>query len=183
MRPWQRSVEPITLVTRQFLGSDGWGMFAYLRTLLRVFVAAPFLLPIAAEAQIYPATYARLLTFDEAKEASRCPLCSYPDSASYFVRTAEGLNLAFADLAAAMNVLEALNAMADAQQRCDRAQYKLASHDYEVAVGSPDQEATAVADSDGVFGLLQPRRDLSALTDIVVPPFHACGRTVSAMRK
>src|SRR5580658_1237257 len=106
-------------------------MFAYLRAFLCVFVAAPFLVPIAAEAQVFPASYARLLTFDEISQVLHCPLCSYPasDGTTYFVRTVEGLNVAFADFGDAMNVVEALNAMADAQHRCDRAQYDLALND------------------------------------------------------
>ena len=152
-------------------------MFVFLRAFLCMFVAAPLLVPSIAKAQIYPAYYARLLTFDEAQEVLHCPLCSYSASggAAYFVRTVEGLNLAFADLGAAMNVLESLNAMADAQQRCDRAQYDLALNDYAMVIGSPDQEAMERAEADGAFGLLYPRRDLSSLSEYVVPPFHACG--------
>jgi hypothetical protein len=40
-----------------------------------------------------------------------------------------------------------------------------------------------VEEVDGVFGLLQPRRDLSGLTDIVVPSYNLCGRKISAIRK
>jgi hypothetical protein len=160
-------------------------MFAYLRAFLCMFVAAPFLVSIAAEAQVFPASYARLLTFDETNHVLHCPLCNYPpsDGTTYFVRTVEGLNVAFADLGDAMNVVEALNAMADAQRRCDRAQYDLALNDYEMAIGSPDQEATDEAEVDGVFGLLYPRRKLSSLFDYVVPPYHGCGSHRAAIGK
>lgn len=160
-------------------------MFAFLRAFLCVFVAAPFLVPIAAEGQVFPVSYATLLAFDEANEALHCPLCSYPASGgtTYFVRTVEGLNVAFADLGDAMNVVEALNAMADAQHRCDRAQYVLALNDYAMAIGSPDQEGTEQAEVAGVFGLLYPHRELSPLFDYVVPPFHGCGSHRAAIGK
>jgi hypothetical protein len=161
-------------------------MFAFLRAFLCVFVAAQFLKPGAAEAQSHATFYARILMDDDVQEVLHCPLCSYPvsDGPTFFVRTEEGLNVAFADASTAVGVVELLNLMAYAQDRCDRTQYELALDEYAKMMGLRERHASpAQPETDGVFGLLQPRRDLSALTEVVVPAFHRCGRTVSAMRK
>ena len=92
--------------------------------------------------------------------------------------------MAFTDASTAVGVVELLNLMAYAQDRCDRTQYELALDEYAKMMGLWDKHPSpAQPETDGVFGLLQRRRDLSALTEVVVPPFHRCGRTVSAMRK
>ena len=161
-------------------------MFVFLRAFLSVFVAAQFLMPGTAEAQSHPTFYARILMDDDVQKILHCPLCSYPvsDGQTFFVRTEEGLNVAFTDASTAVGVVELLNLMAYAQDRCDRTQYELALDEYAKMMGLGDKHPSpAQPETDGVFGLLQPRRDLSALTEVVVPPFHRCGRTVSAMRK
>jgi hypothetical protein len=97
-------------------------MFAFLRAFLRVFVAAQFLMPGTAEAQSHPTFCARILMDDDVQEILHCPLCSYPvsDGPTFFVRTEEGLNVAFTNASTAVGVVELLNLMAYAQDRCEQ---------------------------------------------------------------
>ena len=78
-----------------------------MRAFLCVFVVAQFLVPWAARASDQ-SSYARLLTANEIQQVLHCPLCNYPasDRRTYFVRTAEDLNVAFADYGIAVNVVE-----------------------------------------------------------------------------
>ena len=153
-------------------------MFAFVRAFLCVFVVAQFLVPGAARAQSDQSSYARLLTANEIQQVLHCPLCNYPasDRRAYFVRTAEDLNVAFADYGIAVNVVELLNVMAEAQSQCDRTGYDLAFDEYAIVIGMGNQEATQErAEIGGVFRLLCPRRDWSSLARHVVPPFYPCG--------
>jgi hypothetical protein len=108
-----------------------------------------------------------------------CPWCTSPafEDTTYFVRTAEDLNVPLADYSVAVNVVELLNRMTRAQSQCDKAGYDLAFDDYAKIVGLGEQVANPdpASETDGVFKLLYPRRDLSSLAEYAVPPFHACG--------
>ena len=154
-------------------------MFGLIRAFLCMLVAAQFLVPNAAEAQGGETSYARLLTFEEAQEVLHCPWCTSPafEGTTYFVRTAEDLNVPLADYGVAVNVVELLNRMTRAQSQCDKAGYDLAFDDYAKIVGLGEQVANPdpASETDGVFKLLYPRHDLSSLAEYAVPPFHACG--------
>ena len=159
-------------------------MLAFVRAFLCVFVAAQFLVPGAARASDQ-SSYARLLTANEIQQVLHCQLCNYPasDRRTYFVRTAEDLNVAFADYGIAVNVVELLNVMAEAQSQCDRTGYDLAFDEYAIVIGMGNQEATQErAEIGGVFRLLCPRRDWSSLARHVVPPFYPCGHRFTAER-
>ena len=105
------------------------------------------------------------------------------DRRTYFVRTAEDLNVAFADYGIAVNVVELLNVMAEAQSQCDRTGYDLAFDEYAIVIGMANQEATEErAERGGVFRLLCPRLDWSSLAQHVVPPFYPCGHRFTAER-
>ena len=159
-------------------------MSAYLRAFPCVFVAAQLFIVGTAEAQSDEVSYARVLTHNDVREVLHCPWCSYPVSGrQYFVRTVEGLNVVFNDVRAAYSAVELLNLMTAAQGQCDKDGYDLAFDGYVKMIALQKWLSPEIEEVDGVFGLLRPRRDLSALTDIVVPSFHLCGRTVSAMRK
>jgi hypothetical protein len=162
------------------------GMFALVRVLVCVFVTAQFLMPRTAHAQSRPPSYARILTDDDVREVLHCPWCIYPvdGGSTYFIRTVEGLNIMFDDPRMAGGVVGLLNVMARAQDACDRTEYEHAFHEYAKMTRPRDQQAASTEmETDSVFGLLHPRGDLSALTDIVVPPFHPCGRTVSSLQR
>jgi hypothetical protein len=153
-------------------------MLEFLRAFLGVFVATQFLMLSGAKALSGEKFYARLLTFEEAQEVLHCPWCTHPalENATYIVRTAEDLNIAFADLGIALNAAVLLNIMADAQSQCDRTGYDLAFDEYAVLMGISKQKATQEwAQTDGVFALLYPHCDLSPLAEYVVPPFRPCG--------
>ena len=122
-------------------------MFVFLRAFLSVFVAAQFLMPGTAEAQSHPTFYARILMDDDVQKILHCPLCSYPvsDGQTFFVRTEEGLNVAFTDASTAVGVVELLNLMAYAQDRCDRTQYELALDEYAKMMGLRDKTVTGPA--------------------------------------
>jgi hypothetical protein len=159
-------------------------MFAYLRAFSCVFVAAQLFIVGTAEAQSGEVSYARVLTHNDVREVLHCPWCTYPVSGrEYFVRTVEGLNVVFDDVRAAYSAAELLNRMIAAQGQCDKDGYDLAFDGYVKMIALQKWVSSDVEEGDGMFGLLQPRRDLSGLTDIVVPSYKLCGRTVSAMRK
>jgi hypothetical protein len=109
-------------------------MFAFSRVFLVVFLAAPLLAPGSARAQGYPLPYARMLPSNEVLDVLHCPWCNYAkletDGSIYMVRTAEGLNLAFADPITARHAAELLNVMARAKNQCSRAEYNLALEEY-----------------------------------------------------
>jgi hypothetical protein len=152
-------------------------MFAFSRAALWVVIAAQFLVPGIADAQNYSMSYARMLTSDEARQVLHCPWCSYPasDDPTYFVRTAEGLNLALTDSIAARDAAELLNAMVRAKDRCDKTGYERAFDEYAKTMGLGEQSKTQDRmEIDGVFRLLNPRRDLSSLAAYMVPPFRVC---------
>jgi hypothetical protein len=153
-------------------------MFAFLRARLCVFVATQFLMPRSAGAQSHQSSYARLLIFNEAREVRHGPWCAQPafEGTTYFVRTAEGLNVPFPDVGIALNAVVLLNVMAHAQSHCDRNEYDLAFDEYAIVIGMGKQEPTQEwAQTEGVLGLLYPHHDLASLAEHVVPPFHACG--------
>jgi hypothetical protein len=157
-----------------------------LRRSLFAFVAAQFLMPGTAGARGGQTSYARFLTFEEARQVLHCPWCSYPASQglTYFVRTAEDLNVGFGDLGVARNADVLLNVMANAQSHCDRTGYDLAFDEYAIVIGTGKQDATQErAEMGGVFGLLYPRRDLTSLAEYVVPLFHACGGNASLLEE
>jgi hypothetical protein len=123
-------------------------------------------------------SYARLLTFAEQGSVLHCPLCSYPEANAsiYFVRTMEGLNLAFTDLESAMDALGSLNVMAHARNQCNRREYQIAFDNYATLMGLFEKKSdpNPTADMDGVFKLLYPRGDLSSLAEYVAPSFQRC---------
>jgi hypothetical protein len=146
-------------------------MFAFSRAFLCG--AVQFLAP-PAQAQGYPLPYAILVAFYEARQILGCPLCNYPlGSPTYVVRTAEGLNLAFADGTTAVRAAELLNWMARAKNQCARAEYELGFEEYTEMMSLRD-EKTVHGWDEGVFGVVNPHRDLSSLAEYVLPPFHNC---------
>jgi hypothetical protein len=152
-------------------------MFGFSRVAFCVLIAAQFLVPGSANAQSYSMSYARMLTSDEARQVLLCPWCSYPssDDPTYFVRTAEGLNLALADSITARDAVELLNAMVRAKDGCDRTGYERAFDEYAKMMGLDEElETQDRSEMTGVFRLLYPSRNLSSLAEYVVPPFHAC---------
>ena len=151
-------------------------MSAFSRAFLCLCVAAQTLLPGTAGAQSYPLPYARVLTFDEFRDVLHCPWCNYGQLESgsiYFVRTAEGLNLAFADVGTASHAVELLNSMAQAKNQCARARYDLALEEY--AEMSLRDEKTEPGWDEGAFKVLNPQQDFSSLAEYVLPPYRACG--------
>jgi hypothetical protein len=133
-------------------------MFAFSRAFLCVFVAVQFLAP-PAQAQGYPLPYAILVAFYEARQILGCPLCNYPlGSPTYVVRT---------------RAAELLNWMARAKNQCARAEYELGFEEYTEMMSLRD-EKTVHGWDEGVFGVVNPHRDLSSLAEYVLPPFHNC---------
>jgi hypothetical protein len=151
-------------------------MFAFSRVFLVVFLAAPLLAPGSARAQGYPLPYARMLPSNEVRDVLHCPWCNYAeletDGSIYVVRTAERLNLAFADPITARHAAELLNMMASAKNQCARAQYDLALEEY--AELSLRDDRTGPGWDEGGFKVLNPQHDLSSLAEYVLPPFRAC---------
>ena len=137
-----------------------------LRAIPCLFVAAQLLGPNSALSQSYPLPYARLLTSEEVREVLNCPWCNdallVAAGPTLVVRTAEGVNLTFANLVIAHGAVELLNSMARAKNRCARADYDLALGQYRDLIGLRDEKA-AQSGNDGasVFELLNPRHDLS----------------------
>jgi hypothetical protein len=152
-------------------------MFRILGVILYVLVAGQFFVSRTAEAESYSKLYARMLTYDDVRDVLRCPFCNYPvlDGSMYFVRTAEGLNVAFTDVSEAIDAVELLNVMFRAQSQCDKGEYEAAFENYATTMGLREKRlAQEPTNMDGAFGLLYPGRDLTSLVEYVVPPFHAC---------
>ena len=155
-------------------------MVLSLRVLPCLFVAAQLLGPNSAQSQGYPLPYARLLTSEEVREVLNCPWCNdallVVAGPTLLGRTAEGVNLTFANLVIARGAVELLNSMARARNRCARAEYKLALGQYRDLIGLRDEKtAQGGNDEASVFALLNPHHDLSPLAEYVVPLFQDCG--------
>ena len=155
-------------------------MVLSLRAVPWLFVAAQLLGPNSAQSQSYPLPYARLLTSEEVREVLNCPWCNdallVAAGPTLLVRTAEGVNLTFANLVIARGAVELLNSMAGAKNRCARAEYELALGQYRDLIGLRDEKtAQAGNDEASVFELLNPHHDLSPLAEFVVPLFQDCG--------
>ena len=133
----------------------------------------------SAHSQSYPLPYARLLTSEEAREVLRCPWCNgtlfVAVGPTLLVRTAEGVNLTFANFEAARSAAELLNSMASAKNHCAQAEYHLALNQYRDLIGPPDEKPAEDGDNAGsVFNLLNPHHHLTSLAKYVVPPFQNC---------
>jgi hypothetical protein len=133
----------------------------------------------SAHSQSYPLPYARLITSEEAREVLRCPWCNgalfVAIGPALLVRTAEGVNLTFANFEAARSAAELLNSMASAKNHCAQAEYHLALNQYRDLIGQRDEKPSEDGDNAGsVFNLLDPHHDITALEEYVVPPFQDC---------
>ena len=130
-------------------------------------------------AQGYPLPYAKLLTSEEVREVMHCPWCNdgllVAVGPTLLVRTAEGVNVTFANFAIARGAAELLNSMVNARSRCAQAEYNLALKQYQDLIGQPEERPAHGGDNAGsVFNLLNPHHDLSPLAEYVVPPFQNC---------
>jgi hypothetical protein len=108
-----------------------------------------------------------------------CPWCNealfVTIGPTLLVRTAEGVNLTFANFEAARSAADLLNSMASAKDNCAQADYQLALKQYRDLIGPHGEKPAADGDSAGsVFNLLNPHHDLTPLTEYVVPPFQDC---------
>jgi len=154
-------------------------MVLSLRAVPWLFVAAQLLGPNSAQSQSYPLPYARLLTSEEVREVLNCPWCNdallVAAAPTLLVRTAEGVNLTFANLVIARGAVELLNSMARAKNRCARADYDLALGQYRDLIGPRDEKAAQSGNGGASVFKLNPRHDLSPLAEYVVPLFQDCG--------
>jgi hypothetical protein len=136
-----------------------------------LFVAIQLMGLSSAHSQSYSLPYARLLTSEEAGEVLHCPWCNealfVPFGPTLLVRTAEGVNLTFANFEVARSAAELLNSMASAKNHCAQTEYNL--------IGQPDDQPAQDQDNAGsVFSLYNSHHDLTALAEYVVPPFQDC---------
>jgi len=139
------------------------------------------LTPVSAQAESQPFPYAKAVLLSEIIDVLHCPSCSVAQieaTSTYYVRTAEGLNVAFAHDTDAWHAANLLNAMFDGSGQCDKAVYQVALEEY-AEITQREAGATPGWD-DGIFRLLNPRGDLSSLAKYVVPPFRACETHVVA---
>jgi hypothetical protein len=133
----------------------------------------------SAHSQSYQLPYARLLTSEEAGEVLHCPYCNealfVAVGPTLLVRTAEGVNLTFANFEAARSAAELLNSMASAKDNCAQAEYHLALEHYRDLIGPRDEKPMQDGENAGsVFKVLYPHHDLTPLAEYVVPPFQDC---------
>jgi hypothetical protein len=131
----------------------------------------------SAHSQSYSLPYARLLTSEEAGEVLHCPWCNealfVAVGPTLLVRTAEGVNLTFANFEAAQSAAELLNSMASAKNHCAQTEYHLALKQYWDLIG-PRDEKPAQDEVNSVFSLYNPHHGLTPLAEYVVPPFQGC---------
>ena len=91
------------------------------------------------------------------------------------VRSAEGVNLTFANFEAARSAADLLNSMASAKDNCAQTEYHLALKQYRDLIGPHGEKPAEDGDNAGsLFYLLNPRHDLTPLAEYVVPPFQDC---------
>jgi len=156
----------------------GCKMISSLRVVSCLLVAVQLMGLGSAHSQSYPLPYARLLTSEEAGEVLHCPWCNealfVAVGPTLLVRTAEGVNLTFANFEAARSAAELLNAMASAKNHCAQAEYDLALNQYRDLIGPRDEKPAEDGDAGSVFNLLNPHHHLTPLAEYVVPPFQDC---------
>jgi hypothetical protein len=169
-------------------------MFRLLRICECAFVITAVLTTVSAQAESQPPLYAKAVQLSEIVDVLHCPSCSaarIEATSLYFVRTAEGLNVAFANDTDAWQAANLLNIMSNASGQCDKAVYQVALDEYAEIT---EREYTAIVQrerggllgwDDGTFRLLNPRGDLFSLAKYAVPPFPACQTRVAfrALRK
>src|SRR6516225_6958809 len=118
---------------------NGCKTISSLRAVLWLLVAVKFMGLNSAHSQSYPFPYARLLTSEEAGEVLHCPWCNevlfVTVGPTLLVRTAEGVNLTFANFEAARSAAQLLNSMASAKNHCAQAEYDLALNQYRDLIG------------------------------------------------
>jgi hypothetical protein len=156
---------------------NGCKTISSLRAVLWLLVAVKFMGLNSAHSQSYPFPYARLLTSEEAGEVLHCPWCNevlfVTVGPTLLVRTAEGVNLTFANFEA-RSAAELLNSMASAKNHCAQAEYDLALNQYRDLIGPRDEKPAEDGDAGSVFNLLNPHHHLTPLAEYVVPPFQDC---------
>lgn len=158
-------------------------MLVLLRALLVAFVASGLFAPLVAEAQNYPMPYAKLLTANEAREMLHCPLCddflNAAEGLVYVVRTAEDLNLVFANVVSAQRAAELLNWMAGARNECSKKAYDLAFEEYSemMALGSASGRDSIKIEIRTSVPLLL------TLSEYVVPTLYGCTKHRVVSRK
>ena len=152
--------------------------------LLRAFAClfcVAFLSSVSAKADSDPPPYARAVVFSEMIEVLHCPSCSVAiveARGTYYVRTAEGLNVGFAKDSDARHAANLLNQMDQATGQCDKAVYQLALEEYTEM--TQIEGGTTLGADDTVFGLLNPEGDSSSLARAVVPLFRGCETSIVA---
>jgi hypothetical protein len=152
----------------------GQGVSQLLGIFACLIASIQLLAPVSAQAESQPYPYAKALSLSEIIDVAQMEA-----SVAYYVRTSEGLNVAFARETDALNAADLLNAMSDASGRCDKEVYQIALDEYVELTQYEYAEITqlgggTVASDDGVFRLVSPRGDLSSLAKYVVPSFRAC---------
>jgi hypothetical protein len=138
------------------------------------------LTPVSSQAENRTFPYATAVQLSNVIDVLHCPSCSVAQieaASEYYVRTAEGLNVAFARDIDAWHAARLLNSMVETSDQCDRAMYQLAFEEYVETV--QPQGGQAVDWDGGIFRLLDPHRDLSSLAFYVMPPFRACQNHVA----
>ena len=140
-----------------------------------LFFAVHVLAPSSAKAESQSPPYARAVVFSEMIEVLHCASCSVAQveaNGVYYMRTVDGLNVAFAKDSDARHAAHLLNEMIEAAGQCDKAVYQLALEEY--AKMSPRHEEPGLDWDNAVFRLMNPRGDLSPLAEYVLPFFRAC---------
>jgi hypothetical protein len=160
-------------------------MRGILRAIACAWVLAQMVAAQGAAAQDNPPSYASFSSTPKVLEVLHCPHCNggvrVVLGSIFVVRTAEGLNLPFDDVAAANRAVELLNWMAFAADQCQTAEYRFAKGEYTNLIAS--KPAEAALEATGVFSLLNPKQALSPLTEYALPPIHRCEmRRASAAR-
>ena len=171
--------EPARIVSKKNQDLKSYKAVASLRAVWCLFVAVQLTSISSANSQGYALPYAKLLTSEETREVMHCPWCNdgllVAVGPTLLVRTAEGVNLTFANFEIARGAVELLNSMVNARSRCAQAEYNLALKQYQDLIGQPEERPAHGGDNAGsVFNLLNPHHDLSPLAEYVVPPFQNC---------
>ena len=161
-------------------------MCAFLRAIACAWVLAQILAAQGAAAQDAPLSYASFVSTPKVLEVLHCPHCNgsvrVAAGSTYVVRTAEGLNLPFDDIAAANRAVELLNWMAFAADQCQRAEYRFAKAEYVSLIASELAPQETELEATGVFSLLNPKQALSPLAEYALPSIYRCEmhRAISA---
>jgi hypothetical protein len=150
-------------------------MCAFLRAVACVWALAAILVPQEAAAQ--DDRYAVLLTTPRVREVLHCPHCNgsvlVSAGRSYLVRTSEGINLVFDDVAAANRALELVNWMARAGEERERGEYQYAVAEYTKLMAFNRAQDGDLGLTD-IFQLLNPKQAMSPLVEYVIPGLHHC---------